>query len=198
MITERIQALLDREVAGSPRARELLASLEGRSLDIEARHTPWRVQLQAAAGRLQLARNASSPGTARLVGSPLSLLSLAREDPQDVIRRGDVVIDGDGQVAGRFQELLNLLRPDLEEELSRVIGDIPANGIGRFVRTLAGFGADSARTVAQNFGEYFTHERRELVTRAEAGDFLSGVDQLRERADRVAARLDALRAKGPA
>jgi len=198
MITERLQSLLDREVAGSPRARELLALLEGRSLDIEARHTPWRVQLQASAGRLLLERNAAVAGTARIVASPLSLLALVREDPQDVIRRGDAVIDGDGQVAGRFQELLALLRPDLEEELSRLVGDIPAHGIGRLARALFSFGADAGRTVAQNFGEYFAHERRELVTRAEAGDFLSGVDQLRERTDRVAARVDALRARGTA
>ena len=196
MLTERIQAALDREVAGSPRARELLCMLDGRSLDIEARFTPWRVQLRAAEGRLLLDRAAPAPGDARLVGSPLGLLSLTRGDPQDVIRRGDVVIEGDGQVASRFQELLQLIRPDMEEALSRVVGDLPAHGLARFIRGAAAFGADSARTAALNVGEYLAHERGELVTRSEAREFLDGVDALRERTDRLEARIASLARTG--
>jgi ubiquinone biosynthesis protein UbiJ len=192
MLTERIQALLDREVAGSPRARTLLRELEGHSLDIEARFTPWRVQLTAVPDRLLLDRHPIGPGVAAISGSPLSLLALVREDPQDVIRRGDVTITGDGTIASRFQELLQLLRPDLEEPLSGLIGDVPAWGLGSLVRRAIGYATESSRTAARNVGEYFTHERRELVTRAEAGGFLDGVDRLREQVDRVEARIAAL------
>ena len=194
MLTERIQAALDREVSGSPRARELLRLLDGRSLDIEARFTPWRVQLRSAGDRLLLERSPIAPGDARIAGSPLGLLSLTREDPQDVIRRGAVTIEGDGQVASRFQELLQLLRPDLEEALSRVLGDMPAHGVARFIRGVTEFGANTARTAALNVGEYFAHERRELVTRSEAREFLDGVDALRERTDRLEARITSLAA----
>ncbi len=48
MLTERIQAAIDRNVAGSPRARELLAQLEGRSLVVRMQFTPWRVRAQVA------------------------------------------------------------------------------------------------------------------------------------------------------
>ena len=85
--------------------------------------------------------------------------------------------------------MLQLLRPDLEEPLSRLIGDVPAYGLGSLVRRALGYASDSSRTVARNAGEYFTHERRELVTRAEAGEFLDGVDRLREQADRLEARV---------
>lgn len=194
MLTEQIQALIDREVAGSPRARTLLRELQGHSLDIEARYTPWRVQLTAMPDRLVLDRNPQAPGVAAISGSPLALLALARENPQDVIRRGDAQITGDGAIASRFQEMLQLLRPDLEEPLSRLIGDVPAHGLGSLVRRAMGYASDSSRTVARNVGEYFTHERRELVTRAEAGEFLDGVDRLREQADRLEARVAALEA----
>jgi ubiquinone biosynthesis protein UbiJ len=192
MLTERIQAVVDREVAGSPRARALLRELEGHSLDIEARYTPWRVQLTAVPDRLMVDRHPLAPGVAVISGSPLSLMALARENPQDVIRRGDVQISGDGAIASRFQELLQLLRPDLEEPLSRLIGDVPAYGLGSLLRRAMGYATDSSRTVARNVGEYFTHERRELVTRAEGSAFLDGVDRLREQADRLEARVVAL------
>jgi ubiquinone biosynthesis protein UbiJ len=38
-----------------------------------------------------------------------------------VIQRGDVTIRGDAEVAQKFRELAMLLKPDVEEELSRLI-----------------------------------------------------------------------------
>ncbi len=192
MLTERLQAAIDREVQGSPRARELLALLEGQSLAIEARYTPWRMTLHAAHDRLLLEKGAADDADARLSGTPLALLALARENPADVIRRGDVTIDGDGQVAERFQQIIQLLRPDLEEALSGLMGDVPAQGVGKLLRMAAGYGRDSLHTVARNVGEYVAHERGELVSSAEARQFLDEVDRLRERTDRLAARVDAL------
>jgi ubiquinone biosynthesis protein UbiJ len=193
MITERLQAAIDREIAASPRARELLTQLEGRSLAIEARYTPRQVTLRATAGRLQIDRNAQDGASdARLAGTPFALAMLARENPSEVIRRGDVTLTGDGQVAERFQELVSLLKPDLEDSLSRIVGDVPAHAAGGLLRRVLGFGRDSADTLARNAGEYLVHERRTLVPRAEAQDFLEQVDELRERADRLEARVDAL------
>ncbi|MDR2214692.1 MAG: SCP2 sterol-binding domain-containing protein [Nevskiaceae bacterium] len=195
MLTEKLQAMLNDKIAGSPRARELLRELEGHSLDIHARHTPWRVQLTAAPNRLLLNRHPATPGIATISGTPLSLLALTRENPQQVIRRGDVTIGGDGAIAARFQELLELLRPDLEEPLSRLIGDVPAYGLGSLLRRVGGYVSATSQTAARNVGEYFTHERRELVTRAEAREFLDGVDQLREQVDRLNARIALMETK---
>lgn len=194
MLTERLQAMVDRNVAGSPRARELLAGLEGRALLIHARYTPWRLTLRVKGGRLLLSRGAGN-ADATLTGTPLALLALTREEPAAVIRRGDVTIDGDSDTATRFQELALLLRPDLETELAQVIGEVPAHGAGMLLRRALAYGRDVARTGALNAGEYLAHEKRELVPRAEATQFLEDVDQLREAADRLAARVARLEAE---
>jgi ubiquinone biosynthesis protein UbiJ len=192
MLTEKIQSAIDREVAGSPRAQQVLRDLEGRSLEVCARHTPWQIRLQAAGSRLQIMRNTGAGNAdARILGTPLALLALARE-PMEVIRRGDVRIEGDAVVAEKFQELATLLRPDLEEALSRVVGDIPAHGVGTLLRSALAYGKSSARTAALNVGEYLTHEKQELVSRAEAERFLRGVDDLRDTIDRLAARISQL------
>jgi ubiquinone biosynthesis accessory factor UbiJ len=196
MITERIQSLLDRNVAGSPRARQLLTRLAGKRMAVVARFTPWRVTIAASPDRLVLSRE-NVAADATLSGTPMALMSLAHEAPEEVIRRGDVKMEGNGDVAAAFQELLQLLRPDLEAELARVIGDVPAYGAGQLLRKALQFGRSSANTAALNVGEYFTHEKRELVPQAEAADFLHGVDELRESADRLAARV-ALLEKGTA
>ena len=58
--------------------------------------------------------------------------------------------------------------------------------------TVAGF--SPTQTQAQNLGEYLAHERRVLVPRAEAAQFLADVDALRESTDRLAARVALLEA----
>lgn len=195
MITERIQALIDRHVAGSPRARELLSQLNGRSMQIIARYTPWQVTLLAQESRLQVVRTAAAPADITLSGTPMSLLALLRESASDVIRRGDVMLAGDAALAARFQELLQLLRPDLEAGLARVIGDIPAYGAGSLLRKVLDYGRSAVNTQMTNTGEYLAHEKQLLVPRHEAAQFLQEVDLLREQTDRLAARVAALESR---
>lgn len=192
MITARLQALVDRQVEGSPRARELLAQLDGRRMRITARLSPWHITLHSSNGRLLLQRDDVTPPDVGLSGTPLGLLALLREEPAAVIRRGDVTLTGDGEAGARFQELAMLMRPDLEAGLARVIGDIPAYGVGSLLRRALDYGRTSAATQVQNVGEYLAHEKRVLVPRAEARQFLEEVDSLRERTDRLAARVGQL------
>jgi ubiquinone biosynthesis accessory factor UbiJ len=196
MITQRLQAMIDRAVEGSPRARDLLGELEGRRLEVVVRHTPWRASLHASEGRLLLSREPSPDADVRLAGTPLSLLGLLREEPAAVIRRGDVTLEGDAEAGQRFQELTELLRPDLEAGLARIIGDIPAYGVGSLLRKALSWGRASANTQADNIGEYLAHERKVLVPRAEARQFLEDVDALREDTDRLAARVAELEKAG--
>jgi len=196
MLTARLQAMLDRGVEDSPRARELLGRLEGHGMQIMVRHTPWQVTLRAEAGRLLLSRDPSAAADVRLAGTPLSLLALLREDPAGVIRRGDVAVTGAAESAEMFQELLQLLRPDLEAGLARVVGDVPAHGLGTLLRSALDYARAGLATQARNAGEYLAHERRVLVPRAEAAQFLEDVDALREDTDRLAARVARLEDSG--
>lgn len=196
MLTERLQHFIDAEVEGSPRARELLALLDGRRMRVVVRHTPWEVTAHAADGSLQLRRGDPDAADVTLSGTPLSMLALLRaDDPAAVIRRGDVTLAGDAEAGARFQELAVLLRPDLEAGLARVIGDVPAFGIGSLVRKALDFGRASVNTQAINVGEYLAHEKRLLVPQAEARQFIEGVDVLREHVDRLEARIAALESR---
>lgn len=197
MITERLQPLIDAQVEGSPRARELVMQLEGRRMRVVARHTPWSLTLHANQGRVELSRETSSAADVTLSGTPLSLMALVREEPSSVIRRGDVTLTGDGEAGARFQELAQLLRPDLEAGLARIVGDIPAFGVGSLVRKALEWGRTAANTQASNVGEYLAHERRVLVPRAEAQQFIDEVDALREQADRLEARVSRLETPDP-
>jgi ubiquinone biosynthesis protein UbiJ len=197
MLTARIEAVLNRQTQASPRARDLLAQLGGRSLRITAQFTPWQMELRSDGAALLMSRETSDQPDAGIRGTPLSLLRLAGSEPEAAIRDGSVTISGDAEIANRFRELLHLLRPDVEDELARLIGSTPANVAGRFVSGLMGWTRTAGRTTSRNVCEYLAHESGDLVSRAEGGDFLGGVDRLREDVDRLAARVANLEARRP-
>jgi ubiquinone biosynthesis accessory factor UbiJ len=192
MLTATIENLLNRGLPRSPRAQQLCAELAGRKVLIEARDM-GRVLVESTGSTLRLTRaGAPADADARIIGGPLGLLALTGSTPEAVLQRGEVRIDGDTDIAQKFRELGLLLRPDLEEDLSLLVGDIPAHQIGRLARATLEWTQRAGATTVRNLAEYLAHERRDLVSRSEASQFLRGVDALREDVDRLAARIDLL------
>jgi ubiquinone biosynthesis accessory factor UbiJ len=190
MLTATLGNLLNRGLPRSPRARQLCAELAGKSIAIVIRDIA-RFRVASNGQTLTVSRD-EMPADATISGGPLSLLALSGESGQAVLQRGDVTTSGETDTAQAFRELAQLLRPDLEEELSLVIGDVAAHQLGRFARLTAGWGRRAADTTLKNLAEYLGHERADLVSRNEGEQFLRGVDQVREGVDRLQARLDVL------
>ncbi len=190
MLTVTIENLLNRGLPRSPRARALCAELAGKSVAIEMRGL---ARLHIAATGLTLAvTRGDAAADATLSAGPFGLLSLLGPSAQNALQSGAVAIGGDAELAGKFQELLKLLRPDIEEEVSGVIGDVAAHRLGRLARMGSQWGRRAAATGLANAAEYLGHERADLVPRAEGEQFLRGVDALREDLDRLQARLELL------
>jgi ubiquinone biosynthesis protein UbiJ len=165
------------------------ASLAGKRVRIEARGLGWVLVAECLPTSIRLSKgDAGAPADAEITGSLMSLAALAGQHPEEVIRRGDVTIRGDAELAQKFRELAMLLKPDVEEELAKLIGDTPAHQALRLVRVATGFGRRAAATGVRNVAEYFAHERRDLVSRPEAEDFYRSVEKLRDDVDRLDAR----------
>ncbi len=198
MLTQAIENLLNRNLPRSPRARELCQALKDKRVRVEARGLGWVLVAEALGDSLRLTKEApdSRAPDAEISGSLMNLAALAGPNPEEVVQRGDVSIRGDAEVAQKYRELAMLLKPDVEEELARLIGDTPAHQALRFVRMATGFGRRAARTSVRNVAEYLAHERGDLVPRAEAEDFYRGVERLREDLDRLDARTRSLAQPG--
>jgi ubiquinone biosynthesis protein UbiJ len=196
MLTQSIENLLNRNLPRSPRALELCAHLAGQRVRVEARGLGWVLVAECLPTSIRLTKNDTDPAAAEISGSLMSLAALAGAHPEEVIRRGDVIIRGDAEVAQKFRELAILLKPDVEEELSRLIGDTPAHQALRFVRAATRFGRRAATTSVRNVAEYLAHERRDLVSIPEAEDFYRGIERVREDLDRLEARARLLEQAG--
>jgi ubiquinone biosynthesis protein UbiJ len=189
MLTQSIENLLNRNLPRSPRALELCESLKGRAVAVDARPLGWKLVIEALGTSVRLSKTAGErEPDASISGSLMSLALLAGPEPEEVIRRGDVRISGDAEIAQKFRELAMLLKPDVEEELAKLIGDTPAHQALRFAKMAAGFGRRTAETTVRNVAEYLAHERGDLVPRAEAEDFYRNVEKLRTDLDRLEAR----------
>ncbi|HLZ97674.1 MAG TPA: hypothetical protein VKP66_06960 [Steroidobacteraceae bacterium] len=196
-----LEGLLNRGVEASTQAALLARRLGGTALllEIEGMAT---IRVGVIHGRLALTAagtpqdsEACETADATISGSPLSLLRLAGASGGGDMRRGagtargGAAVSGDAEIANSYRELFALARPDFEEELSRLIGDVPARGLSRFASKAVEWAHRARRTAGENIAEYLQEESRDLVNQTELDEFLQGVDRVRETADRVDARI---------
>jgi ubiquinone biosynthesis protein UbiJ len=186
------EKLVNRNLRASTPARELLATLAGRSFAIQL-ETPVggrlvRVRLVAGADGLA-AGTGDEPADASVTGTPLGLAALLAGRSGGRFTAAGVAIAGDAEIAAAFEKLLRHARPDVEEELARLVGDLPAHYVARAARGAFEWARRAAASLARNAGEYLTEEGRDVVPRAELETFHAGVDRIREDVDRAEARL---------
>lgn len=183
-----LEALLNRHIASSSRARELLASLDGRVLALVFRGTALSLYCVASTEHLTLGSTYSSDPDAVLTGTPFAFISLARGSGAT----GQLDIEGDAEVARRFQELLRAASPDWEEELARLVGDTAAHAIGNAVRAFGRWGRRAASSFSRDAAEFLQEESRDLPARAEMESFDSDLSALRAALERAESRLTRL------
>ena len=184
-----LQAVLNRNIAASSSARALCKRLSGKVMALHLEAMPLSIFFACDGEHMALTTTHDLPADATLTGTPLSLLRLAGPTPEAALRAGAVRIEGDAEVAQTFSQLLKHARPDLEEELSRYVGDVAAHQVGNIARSALSFARQASDTFAQNVAEYLQEEGRDVPTRTEADEFVAGVDKLRDDVERLAARI---------
>jgi len=192
VIRKAVQQVLNHGVTLSSSATSLCADLEGKAFAIEIEGTPETILLTVVENRLVIADTEISPD-AGVRGGPLSLLRLLGKQPQQAIRDGGIEMTGDTEIAARFQELLQMVRPEPEEELSRVVGDIAAHQIVRTMQDIGEWAQRARHSIARSAADYLQEESRDLPAPAEVNEFCAQVDELANDMARIQARLNSLR-----
>jgi ubiquinone biosynthesis protein UbiJ len=171
-----VEEIINRGIRRSTTAANLCQSLEKKRLAINVTGTGLRIGLTAQSNRIKLDQASDRSADAEITGSPLALARMAKADVQTPIREGAVEIEGDTDTAERFSELLRLTFPDLEEELSKLVGDAAAHQAGSAGRALRKWIGNATRTFNRSLGEFVQEERRVLPTRIEVNEFMAEVD----------------------
>ena len=195
-----LETLLNRHIQESSRARDLLAALEGKSLAVVVQGLDVSFRLAASEAHLSLQiRSADSDpdATAVVSGTPLMLLGLIRSSAAEGFRASGAELSGDARTAETFAELLRHARPDIEEELAWLIGDLPAHELAGIARGTHAWSRRAGSALAMNASEFLQEEARQLPPRTEVDAFTRDVERLRDDVERAGQRLDRLEAGRP-
>lgn len=190
-----LEAVLNRNLDESAEAASSLRHLDGRSLRIDITSL---ISVRAAVHGTRLllsSGNALEGADAVISGSAFALMNLLAANAANPGSASSVQVSGDAEMANRFRDLFKLLRPDIEGEVARFIGEVPAHGLARFASAAMHWSRRAASSGRQNIAEYLQEESRDLVNKTELEEFLRGVDHVREATDRIEARLAAMERK---
>ncbi len=101
-------------------------------------------------------------------------------------------ITGSAEFAQNLGYVMQHLRWDIEEDLSRFLGDIAAHRLVAGVSAFAAQQRQRAKNLAENLVEYLTEERPAIAHRHAIADFSADVDCLRDDTARLEKRMQRL------
>jgi ubiquinone biosynthesis protein UbiJ len=192
--------ILNRNIPEVTRARELCAELSGTTAAIRVHNTGLAAYFKIHDDTIELADDIDGDGATEpdigISGSLLALARVAANGDETAIRDGSIELTGDAETAQAFQELLSVARPDLEEGVSRLVGDSAAHQLGELGRGLQRWASDAGETMSANLREYLQEESGDAPSRYEVDRFTKKVGTLRDDVERLAARVRRLKERG--
>jgi ubiquinone biosynthesis protein UbiJ len=114
-------------------------------------------------------------------------------DPEAARRQ--VSIQGDTAFAAAVGKVLQHARWDIEEDLSRVIGDLPAHQLSQAGRHMQAEIGRQVASVAGMLAEYWLEEAPLIAKKTHLDQFTREVDALRDDAERLQKQLEKLESR---
>jgi len=193
MLGRGLEATLNRVLSLDPETLDALRALDDRSITIAFKGSALAMRIAVDSGQLRVGPAFAGDSQLRVSATPGSLLAMAaarlRGDADAALPPGQVEISGDADLARRIERLASRFEPDFDEAFARAFGDVIGFQLARGFRgALAGVRKSTSRLLRTSF-EYLVEESRDLVARPELEQFFDEVDALRERPDRLAARV---------
>ena len=190
-----VVGILNRNIEQTTPARELARRLDGKTIAVRVRDTSLAMYFQIDDELIHLASDSETEPDVLISGSLLTLTRMAVSSDAAIVHDGSLELTGDGAAAQAFQELLAYAKPDIEEELSSLIGDVASHRLGEMARGLGGWVQGARATIHSNIREYLQEESRSLPSRYEVERFTRRVDALRDDVARLEARLKRLESR---
>ena len=107
-----------------------------------------------------------------------------------------VAVSGDGALAREILYIAQNLKWDVEEDLSRVFGDVAAHRMVTAADDLRRWQRDSAASFTRALAAYWTYEQPLVAAKPDVEHFVRAVDVLRDDVARLEKRIEQLSQKG--
>ena len=183
---------LNKNIRGTTPARELCRKLDGTVVAVRVRSTSLVTWFVVHTDCLELTTECDAEPDVVITGSLITLARMAGDAGVGALRDGSLELSGDAHLADDFQQLLEYAKPDIEEELSGVVGDVAAHRLGEIARGVSNWTRNASSTMGANIREYLQEESRDAPSRYEVDRFAGNVNTLRDDVDRLEARINRL------
>jgi ubiquinone biosynthesis protein UbiJ len=185
-----LETALNRALALDPETRAALAPLDGQRLQLHLESPPLAMELrvEGEAMRVGPAQGEEPDLSVRAgIGALLGQLPFLKSSGATPV--GKVRISGDAELARQLQRLAEGFDPDWEQPFADALGPVIGPQVAKAVRAGLREARVQGAAFARASAEYLTEESRDLVPKAEQQAFFDEVDALRDRVERLAARV---------
>ena len=183
-----LETALNHALSLDPDTQSRLAALDGRSVQLQLRGIDLALAITVEGDRLKVGP-APEASDLRVAATPGSLLSMLFRRHSDGMAPGKVEIAGDAELARRLEKLASGFAPDFEEAFTRTFGDVVGVPLAKAVRNGLTHARETASHLSQDGAAWLRDETRIALAPGEVESFLDEVDALRERTERLDARL---------
>ena len=192
MLERAAAAFINHVLSQNEWARVRLRAFAGKRIELRSAPLPAQRLAILESGLLQPIDRADVAACDLVVApEPIELPRLLARDEAAI---ASLTCAGPADLAEAVRDLLRRLDWDIEEDLSRIFGDVLAHRMTGAGRDLMAWPKDAVLRLAQNFGEYWTEERALLVRAADAAAFARDVEEARQDCERLEHRIAQLEA----
>ncbi|SHL82904.1 SCP2 sterol-binding domain-containing protein [Rhodanobacter sp. OK091] len=186
-----LETALNHTLSLDPDTQQRLAALNGRSVQLHLRGPEIALAVTVEDSRLKVGPP-QDDSQLRVAATPGSLLAMMFRGDDDGIAPGKVEIAGDAELARRLEKLASKFAPDFEEAFARTFGDVFGVPLAKAVRKGLGHARETAAHLTEDSADWLRDEARIALAPGEVEGFLDGVDDLRERSERLESRVQRL------
>ena len=194
MIWSFLENIINRLLALDVGAKKRLKFLNEKNLEINIRGNRGikKIYCLFNDNQIQLKTQFNQPTDMLISGNTRAFLKLALSKDLHLATRLGLKFEGDPVLLETIQKLFFCLDVDWEEVLSQYTGDILAHQFGKFAHYIQKQQQELLTNTARSVSEYLQEESKLSPTYTEVVNFLNAVDKLRERIDRLNAKIEFL------
>jgi ubiquinone biosynthesis protein UbiJ len=192
LVTAVIETSLNTLIKDDPNLGRRLARLKGQVIQVHLKELNKTLTFVFSQQIDVLANYEGKPDC--YLSLHLSVLPELREQANitKLIKQDKLVLEGDIQLAQKFSQLMTDCKPDIEEWLSRVTGDVVAHTVVQGAKNVGSLLTSQFNKHQNHLAQVLTEEWRIAPAPLEIAYFCDQVDDVKSQASRLEAKLSAL------
>jgi len=189
LVTAGIETLLNQLINADKQTKQKLALLQGKSLQVNIAECSKPLYF-IFSSQIDVLTNFDTDASC-VMDIKLSTLPRLQDNSQftQLIKEGELDIQGDPMVASKFSMLLRELDIDWEEHLSRFTGDIGAHKLVQGAKSSRSWVSRNSAIARMNIAEYLIEEIRIAPGALEIANFCDEVEELEKDSRKLEMRL---------